>query len=236
MKIIGAGLPRTATLTQKISLEMLGFGPCYHMVNILSDMSLVQQWQDAFEGGTDWEKMFEGFQSTVDWPGAFFYRELIDAFPDAKVLLSARDGAAWARSMHDTIWGLFYGDVMMRDLSNARARVDSGWAQYMELMRSMWQRSGLLGDDNESFDAAAMAAGMERHIAEVRSVVPADRLLVWQPADGWEPLCEFLEVPVPQAPLPRVNDSAMFADRIVEGSMAALSQWLERQQDLAAAR
>ncbi len=236
MKIIGAGLPRTATLTQKISLEMLGFGPCYHMVNILSDMSLVQRWQDAFEGGTDWEKIFEGFQSTVDWPGAFFYRELIDAFPDAKVLLSARDGAAWARSMHDTIWGLFYGDVMMRDLSSARARVDSGWAQYMELMRSMWQRSGLLGDDEESFDAGAMATGMERHIAEVRSVVPAERLLVWQPADGWEPLCEFLEVPVPHAPLPRVNDSSMFADRIVEGSMAVLSQWLERQQDLAAAR
>jgi hypothetical protein len=236
MKIIGAGLPRTATLTQKIALEMLGFGPCYHMVNILSDMSLVQQWQDAFEGGTDWEKIFEGFQSTVDWPGAFFYRELVDVFPDAKVLLSERDGATWARSMHDTIWGLFYGDVMMRDLSSARARVDSGWAQYMELMRSMWQRSGLLGDDEEIFDAEAMAAGMERHIAEVRSVVPAERLLVWQPADGWEPLCEFLEVPVPQAPLPRVNDSSMFADRIVEGSMAVLAQWQERQQDLAAAR
>lgn len=180
--------------------------------------------------------MFDGFQSTVDWPGAFFYRELIDAFPDAKVLLSDRDGASWARSMHDTIWGIFYGDVMMRDLSDARARVDSGWAQYMELMKSMWHRSGLLGDNEEIFDADVMAAGMDRHIAEVRAVVPAERLLVWQPTDGWAPLCEFLEVPVPQAPLPRVNDSSMFADRIIEGSMAVLTQWRERHQDLAAAR
>ena len=234
MKIIGAGLPRTATLTQKISLETLGFGPCYHMVNILSDMSLVQQWQDAFEGGADWEKMFDGFEATVDWPGAFFYKEIIDAFPDAKVLLSERDGAAWARSMHDTIWGIFYGDVMMRDLSTARARVDSGWAQYIELMKSMWSRSGLLGEDEEVFDAEAMARGMDNYIAEVRSAVPAERLLVWKPADGWQPLCEFLEVPVPDSPLPRVNDSSMFADRIIDGSMAALAEWRERQRDLAA--
>lgn len=233
MKIIGAGLPRTATLTQKIALEMLGFGPCYHMENILSDLSLVQQWQDAFEHKPDWEKIFAGFQSTVDWPGAFFYRELIDAFPDAKVLLSERGGAAWARSMHDTIWGIFYDDVMMRDLSNARARVDSGWAQYMELMKSMWRRSNLLGANEEIFDAQAMAAGMRRYTAEVRSVVPAERLLVWQPANGWEPLCEFLEVPVPDAPLPRVNDSTMFADRIIEGSMAVLTAWRARQPGLA---
>jgi hypothetical protein len=234
MKLIGAGLPRTATLTQKISLEMLGFGPCYHMVNILSDMSLVQRWQEAFEGGADWQKMFDGFQATVDWPGSFFWKELVGAFPDAKVLLSERDGAAWARSMHDTIWGVFYGDLVMRDLSSARAKVDPGWAQYMTLMTSMWSRSGLLGDDENVFDGDALAAGMERHIAEVRSVVPAERLLVWQPADGWEPLCEFLEVPVPEAPLPRVNDSSMFADRIVDGSLAVLNDWRQRQQEVAA--
>ena len=105
MKLIGAGLPRTATLTQKISLEILGYGPCYHMVNVLSNLDLVPQWVEAFEGTGDWNKIFEGCQATVDWPGSFFYRELIEVYPDAKVLLSVRDGAAWARSMRDTIWG-----------------------------------------------------------------------------------------------------------------------------------
>src|ERR1700677_4666254 len=94
MKVIGAGLPRTATLTQKVALEMLGFGPCYHMVNVLSNLDLAPQWQEALEGSSDWDELFLGSQSTVDWPGAFFYRELMDFYPEAKVLLSVRSGEA----------------------------------------------------------------------------------------------------------------------------------------------
>src|SRR5438067_6231148 len=103
MKVIGAGLPRTATLTQKVALEMLGVGPCYHMVNVLSDLTLADDWRDALEGRADWDKLLGGFESTVDWPGGFFYRELLDAYPDAKVLLSVRDPAAWEHSMRDTV-------------------------------------------------------------------------------------------------------------------------------------
>jgi Sulfotransferase domain len=236
MKLIGAGLPRTATLTQKISLEMLGFGPCYHMVNILGDLSLVPQWIDAFEGTSDWGSIFEGSQATVDWPGAFFYRELMEVYPDAKVLLSVRDGAAWARSMRDTIWGVLYGDTMMRDLSAARCRIDPGWASYIELMTAMWEKSGMLDPVGGDLDENALADGMERYNDEVRSAVPADRLLVWSPADGWGPLCEFLEVPVPSAPLPRVNDSAMFADRLNESAIDALVKWQEQRRAEAAGR
>lgn len=234
MKLIGAGLPRTATLTQKISLEILGQGPCYHMVNILSDMSLVPQWIDAFEGKSDWNKLFDGCQATVDWPGAFFYRELIEVYPDAKVLLSVRDGAAWARSMRDTIWGCIYGDGLMRDLSNARCRVDPGWNSYIALMTAMWEKSGLLSSFEGELDEPALASAMERYNTEVQAAVPADRLLVWKPADGWEPLCEFLDVPVPGMPLPKVNDSASFADRINEGAIAALVGWQEQQKAQAA--
>jgi hypothetical protein len=236
LKLIGAGLPRTATLTQKIALEMLGLGPCYHMVNILNDLDLVRLWSDAFEGCADWDRVFAGCQATTDWPGAFFYRELIAVYPDAKVLLSVRDGAAWARSMHDTIWGVLYGDTMMRDLSAARCRVDAGWSQYIDLMMAMWEKSGLLGAVEGGFETSALAQAMERYNAEVRQAVPPERLLVWSTADGWGPLCEFLEAPVPEAPLPQVNDAMMFADRIIEGSMAALVHWQEQQQTVAARR
>jgi hypothetical protein len=136
--------------------------------------------------------------------------------------------------MKNTIWGVFYDDVLMRDLSNARAKVDPGWHDYIELMKAMWQKSGLLGEMTGVFDPAILAAAMERHNQDVREAVPADRLLEWSPADGWEPLCEFLDVPVPQAPLPHVNDSAMFAGRIVEGSLAALNAWQARQAEAAA--
>jgi Sulfotransferase domain len=234
MKVIGAGLPRTATLTQKISLEMLGFGPCYHMVNVLSDLSLAPQWAAAFDGKADWDAIFAGHQSSVDWPGSFFWRELIDYYPDAKVLLSVRSGDSWATSMKNTIWGVFYDDVLMRHLSDARANVDPGWRDYIELMKAMWRKSGLLGEMGSVFDPAVLAAGIERHNQEVKDTVPADRLLVWSPADGWEPLCRFLEVPVPQAPLPRVNDSAMFAGRIVEGSLGVLNAWQAKQAEAAA--
>jgi hypothetical protein len=236
MKVIGAGLPRTATLTQKISLEILGFGPSYHMVNILSDLSLVPQWQDAFDGDADWDTIFAGSQSTVDWPGSFFWRELIEVYPDAKVLLSVRSGHAWANSMKNTIWGVFYDEVLMRSLSDARTHVDPGWADYCELLKTMWQKSGLLGEMTGVFDPAIVAAAFDRYNDEVRETVPADRLLEWSPGDGWEPLCKFLDVPVPQAPIPHVNDSAAFAGRIIDGSLAALNAYRAQQQAEAAAK
>jgi hypothetical protein len=229
MKIIGAGPPRTATLTLKIALEMLGAGPCYHMMNILTDMSLTSQWVDALNGRADWHKIFDGFEATVDYPGAYFYRELMDAFPDAKVLLSVRDGESWARSTRDTVWGALWGDTLMHDLAKATMRISPAFATYSELMQAIYTRSGLLADDPTRFDLALSAAAVERYNEEVRQFVPRDRLLVWSPADGWEPLCEFIGAPVPEMPLPRVNDSKAFADRVAAMCMASLNNWLAEQ-------
>lgn len=229
MKIIGAGLPRTATLTLKIALEMLGVGPCYHMVNILTDMSLVPQWADALNGRADWNKVFDGFEATVDYPGAHFYREIMDAFPDAKVVLTVRDGDAWVRSMHDTIWGSLYGDTLMHDLAMATIRIDPAFASYAELMRAIFARSGLHADTPADRAPALSAAAMERRNEEIRQFVPQDRLLVWSPADGWEPLCEFVGAPVPQMPLPHANDAKTFADRTIAMCMASLNNWHAQQ-------
>ncbi|HTX01290.1 MAG TPA: sulfotransferase [Acidimicrobiales bacterium] len=227
MKLIGAGLPRTATLSQKIALETLGFAPCYHMVNVLSDLSLTDSWYEAFEGDADWSQIFAGFEATVDWPGSFFYQELLEAFPDAKVLLSVRDGTAWAQSIADTIWAVLYGDCMMRDLSSGRGRVDPGWHRYIDLVRTMWEKSGLLGsgEGEHGSDLVGMGQAMERFNEEVRRTVPAERLLVWTASEGWGPLCEFLEVPVPDVPFPRVNETKTFVDRIVTSALAVLDDW-----------
>jgi Sulfotransferase domain len=231
MKLIGAGLPRTATLSQKVALEMLGVRPCYHMVNVLGNLELVPQWRRALDGDAQWDGIFEGFAATVDWPGSFFYRELIDAYPEAKVLLSVRDGDAWARSMRKTIWGVLYGDDLISHLSAARATIDPQWRGYTELMREMWRRSGLLARDDASDDE--MAAAMGRYHEEVQASVDPDRLLVWSAADGWEPLCEFLEVPEPEIPFPHLNDSNQFAERMIDGSLLAVQQW-RAQEDPAA--
>jgi hypothetical protein len=229
MKLIGAGLPRTGTLSQKVGLEVAGQGPCYHMVNILASLDLVPQWRRALEGDGQWNEIFDGFEATVDWPGSFFYRELIDVYPDAKVLLSTRDGESWARSMRETIWGVIYGQNVIRYLSDARCEVDPKWDGYIELMKEMWQRSGLMEgvDTTEQF----MADAMRRYEEEVKATVPADRLLVWSVRDGWEPLCEFLDIPVPEMPFPHLNDAKEFGERVVDGALLTLQEWRAQSRE-----
>jgi hypothetical protein len=223
MKLIGAGLPRTATLSQKIALELLGLAPCYHMVDVLGDLDRAADWRGAMDGKKSLTEIFGGYPATVDWPGSFFYRDLIELYPEAKVLLSVRDENAWARSMHDTIWGLFYDDILIRHLSWARAAVDPQWKDYLEMMLEMWRRSGLLQGEDTSLEH--MSGAFRRYNEEVQATVPADRLLVWAPEDGWEPLCEFLELPVPDAPFPCVNDSKAFGERIVDASLQAIERY-----------
>jgi hypothetical protein len=235
MKVIGAGLPRTGTLSQKVALEIIGFGPCYHMVNVLGDLSEAPKWRRAVEGDPDWEGILGGFEATVDWPGSYFYKELIETYPDAKVLLSVRDGESWAHSMRETIWGLFYGDILIRDLSNARARVDPDWGGYLDMMREMWRRSGLMPGGVET-TPEAMAEAMERFQDEVQQTVPPERLLVWSVTDGWEALCEFLDVDVPDMPFPHLNDSKEFNERVIDGSLQVVSEWRAGQESVPAAQ
>jgi hypothetical protein len=229
MKLIGAGLPRTGTLSQKIALEMLGLRPCYHMVNVLGDLDETERWRQALNKELSLDEIFEGFQATVDWPGSFFYKELVDVYPDAKVLLSVREGDSWAQSMRDTIWGVLYGDIFIRHMSNAWSDIEPKWGSYMSLMDAMWKRSGLMEDENTTMKW--MSAAMDRYHEEVQRTVPQERLLVWSVGDGWEPLCEFLELPVPDAPFPHVNDSKQFGERIVDGALLAIQRYRAQDQD-----
>ena len=230
MKVIGAGLPRTGTLSQKVALEMLGFGPCYHMVNVLTDLPLATRWEQALDEEVDWDEVFGEHESTVDWPGAFFYRELADFYPDAKVVLSVRDPEAWERSMLDTIWGLFHGNSAMAHISKAREVIDPDWRGYMDLMRRMWAAQGVFS--GPELRPGQLADAVARYQEQVQRNVPEDRLLVWSVQEGWEPLCRFLEVDVPEAQFPRLNDSKMFVDRIIDGSLMVLKQWRDHGGDV----
>src|SRR5918998_733500 len=188
MKLIGAGLPRTATTTQMIALEMLGL-PCYHM------------------------------------------RELIDVYPDAKVLLSVRDADGWVRSMEQTITQVFMGDTLMHHLARAQYHIDPLYAGWIDVLTEMnWgeERGAFAGTNG---DPTAMAGAMERWNRSVIDGVPSERLLVWDPKEGWEPLCEFLEVPVPDGPLPHVNDTENFQKNLIMGpAIAAINAWWEENR------
>jgi hypothetical protein len=233
MKLIGAGLPRTGTLTQKVALEMLGFEPCYHWVNILADLNEVDVWNRALDGEPVWDEVFAGCEATVDWPGGYFWRELMDHYPDAKVLLSVRDPEKWEPSFRETIWNMGHGESLLRLMASARGHVDPQWARYLELVdRMFWTGKGTFATSGGE-RPEQLIAEFERHNEEVKATVPGERLLVWSVTEGWEPLCEFLEVPVPAEPMPHANDRETFLGRVIDGALAALQSAREREGSLA---
>ncbi len=227
MYVIGAGLPRTGTLTQKLALEQLGLGPCYHWVNLITDPGAVELWHRALDGEDVFDEIFAGYQSTVDWPGGFFYRELAERDPNAKVLLSVREPEAWEHSYRETIWNLSRGDSLIRHLSDARREVDPRWQRYLELVwRMLWSERSPFGAGDRP---EQMIAQMAAHNDAVQRSIPPERLLVWQVGEGWGPLCEFLGQPVPETALPHANDAETFRNRVVEASLDALIAWRERR-------
>jgi hypothetical protein len=227
IRLIGAGLPRTGTLTQKLALEELGLGPCYHWVNVLADLDQVDLWMRALDGKGPWAEIFAGHDATVDWPGGYFYEELIDVYPAAKVLLSVRDPVKWERSFRDTIWTMSHGETLMPLLSRSRALIDPRWQRYLELVdRMFWGPQGTFAAGHE--DPEQMIEQMVAHNEAVKRVVPPERLLVWEVGEGWGPLCDFLGVEVPEVPLPHANERDAFVERVVAGALDALGTWRER--------
>lgn len=231
MKLIGAGLPRTATTTQLVALEMLGL-PCYHMRDMMADPAgSIPQWREAFEGNGDWEKLFAGKESVVDWPGSYHWRELMDVYPDAKVLLSVRSPESWVESMHNTIAQIWFGDSLMHHLAMAQYQIDPLYAAWIDLLKDMWAKADIMVNSNG--DPEAMAAEMQRWNQEVIDTVPSDRLLVWNPKDGWEPLCELLDLDVPSEPLPNVNDTENFQKNLImRPAIDAINNWWEENKGL----
>jgi hypothetical protein len=190
LRVVGAGLPRTGTSSQKAALETLLGGPCYHMEEVFEHLDHAPLWVRALNGDpTGWQTALTGYVAAVDWPASMLWREVADANPDAIVLLSMRsDAMTWWGSVDATIMGVRRGGVH---------QVDPGWLAMAELL---FDRFGLHDGDADG----AMAA-YERHNAEVRSTIPPSRLVEWHPGDGWEPICSALGVPVPSEPFPHRN-------------------------------
>ncbi|GAA1660843.1 sulfotransferase family protein [Fodinicola feengrottensis] len=217
LKLIGAGFGRTGTLSLKTALEQIGFGPCYHMAELIDNPERMAHWTPIIEGKKpDWEHIFAGYPATVDWPAAAYWRELVAAYPDAKVLLSVRDPQKWYDSVDNTI---YYVYKLMRDPSQLPPAMQERFAsqspgERMRLLQELiWD--GTFQGRFEDRDFAVSV--FEKHNQQVIDAVPADRLLVYQVGQGWGPLCDFLGVPVPDGDFPRVNEGTEFRARITEG-------------------
>ena len=194
LQVIGAGLGRTGTMTLKTALEILGLGRCHHMVEVFANIgSQGPMWRAAASGEVmDWDTVFAGYSSSVDWPSAHFYKQLAAHWPDARIILSRRDPERWYESMTDTIL-----KSMQQYRVPGRPLVEHPM-RFAEMIVAEATFEGDFSHDN-------VVAAFERHNAEVVATIPADRLLVFEAVHGWEPLCAFLGVAVPDMPFPRTN-------------------------------
>ena len=188
LEVVGAGLGRTGTASTKLALERLGFGPCYHMSEVIAEPSRMGQWLDAASGRADWDAVFEGYGACIDYPAATFWREIAAHYPGAKVVLNVRDPGKWFDSVNETILS---PDLVARS---------KGSPQESFVRETIYKHM-----DHKMGDRSAMTAYFNAHVESVKEGVDAGRLLVYDVKQGWEPLCAFLGVGVPDEAFPRVN-------------------------------
>jgi hypothetical protein len=211
LTVIGAGFGRTGTTSLKLALERLGFGPCFHMLEFFKEPNgeaLKARWAEVpHTADPDWEAVFAGYNSTVDWPSAAYWRPLAMRYPAAKVILTVRDADRWYDSASATI---FAGRTSDEEL----AKRDDPWGRMVRTVIAEGTFGGRTGDRDHAISI------FRRHNEEVRRELPAERLLVYEPGEGWEPLCRFLRVAVPDEPYPVENTSAQFPVRRAEEAVA----------------
>ena len=195
LRIVGAGLGRTGTSSLKRALETLLGAPCHHMNEVLADPAQIPVWHGAAAGApVRWPEILRRYAATVDFPAAAFWPELADAFPDAPVLLSTRASASdWWRSADRTIF-----EGMRRHRANPDAAHAMALAILEARLTPRWH------------EAEAAMAAYRAHNRAVRQAIGPDRLIEWQPGDGWGPLCNALNLDVPDAPFPHENTTAEF--------------------------
>ncbi|MCB1311331.1 MAG: hypothetical protein KDK29_05295 [Sedimentitalea sp.] len=193
LEIVGSGFGRTGTMSTKMALEELGFGPCHHMKEVMGDTEQPPFWTARAAGEpVDWHGVFASYTAQVDFPGAAVWPELVDAFPEAKVIHTERPEDDWWASYSTTI-GKFWMHYRALPLP----------PEIVELFETMEKllATGVFGGS----DRETCIAAYRRNNALVRETVPDEKLLIFTPSDGWEPLCRFLDVPVPDGDFPRSN-------------------------------
>ncbi len=203
LHVVGAGLPRTGTRSLRAALERLLGGTCYHMSTLRERGYVdVSTFTAAARGSrVQWDGVFDGCRSAVDFPASAFWRELAREYPRSLILLSERDSAdAWWRSADATVF------EKRRQIAAGLDTADQVQRAWFAMTEALFTRT--LGSDWDNPETAKTR--YERWNSDVRASAPADRLLVWRPGDGWVRLCEALNLPVPDEPFPHLNTTDQF--------------------------
>jgi hypothetical protein len=210
MKVLGAGFGKTGTFTLKIALEKLGFSPCYNFGDVLINYKKgdADMWNNFMEGkaGMDWQKIFAGYEAAVDAPSYLYYREIMQAFPDIKVILTTRDPETWWDSLLDTL--------QKHDAAVGPFRFLPSFNAFQRALENLGKVNPVDPPTKEAYIKMLL-----QHNENVRKFVPPDRLLEYEVSQGWEPLCEFLGVPVPDEPFPWVNKGFAEGEALIKKAL-----------------
>lgn len=205
IEVIGAGYGRTGTKSLQLALEKLGLGKCYHMEELLRNPEGVTHWKDAYnEQKVNWNDLFQNYSAIVDFPGAMYYKEMASYYPDAKVVLSVRDPEAWYESTRKTIYSFDPGPGLKMKMLFKMPFSKTARNLFQVIMlndKSIWKKHF----EGQFDDKEYAIQNYRNHVEEVQRTIPADRLLIFDCREGWEPLCSFLDKEVPAEPYPSTN-------------------------------
>ena len=204
LSVIGLGYPRTGTMSLKHALETLQLGRCYHMIEVFNRPGDAAFWNSAIDKSgeeVDWNTVFEGFTATVDCPACYFWKPLRKQYPSAKVILTVRDSGVWYDSFRATVY-----EAMMHPENSP----DESHRSVQKMARRLIHDIML---DGRFLERDFAIATYEAHNQQIIDAVPAAQLLVFNVADGWPPLCEFLDVDAPEVEFPQSNTREEFQHR-----------------------
>lgn len=221
-QVIVAGMPRTGTESIKRALEILyGNGArAYHMTEVLNRPKHLEIWSDLAFGRRQvdqlvWKQLLDGYIATTDLPCAFYFQELAEAFPDAKVVLTVREESEWFES---------YCRLLVAIHRFRFLRFLPPLDQFFPYGAKLSQF--IFGD--HAFDESGpvrevIIDGYRRHNERVRKSIAPNRLLEFDIQQGWKPLCEFLEFDVPQSDFPHLNAGTSGPSKIIAKAVRQLS-------------
>lgn len=210
LKVIGTGLPRTGTASLKGALQLLGYQQTYHMDNLLNNPAMVKYWVELFDTGkTDFDVLFDGFTASTDFPGFFAYKALLKKYPESKFILTTRDLDSWYDSIHKTVFQAVTSFFAKETPTDSMRRVE-GVFQLLDRYLFGQFFNGTFTDKEKTLSI------VKAYLQEVKQNIPDGQMLVYEISEGWEPLCDFLDLPVPDLEFPYKNKREDFNTMIAK--------------------
>ncbi len=215
LKVIGTGFGRTGTMSLKLALEELGFGRCYHMYELIQHPEDLHYFEAAQKKqDVNWDALFADCKSAVDFPIILFYKELIAKYPDAKIIHTTRDPASWYKSFRDTIlWAGKPSPLRILKLA-IRLPFSKRARQFLNVLKFNGNMVDQLFGKETKNNQEHVIDCFNQYNQEVLNFIPMDRALIFDVKAGWEPLCKFLNVPVPDKPFPKTNSTEEFISNV----------------------